>query len=366
MALGQAPALHLYRKTSYGPCDEARAIMLAAQGAQFSCELSPVALGTKLLGLVYGDRRGNVYFSYDLANGFPGGYYDIAKAFNNGQTAPGFFMILSSSQSAVYAWADCWNVLAGSAALAYTGTAQTARQFTDSDTGAIQHGGDQAPARKYILDYTVKDRSTGNTPGVMLWLYDRVLSYDESSWAAGTHTMTNTLTAQRWTTSGFGSLRTTLTCSLTGGDGTDTHVTALSYTKQDGTSGQAMPTTFAMKLKNNSSSPLSSGIPADVLLFENSGDQHALGAFLPLAPGDQGMNSIESYTIDVTNTGTLCFAMVKPLLMMVVPDAGEANTVDCWRDRFAPTLIPDGACLSFLLFQNEIGIVDGNINFVWN
>ena len=319
--------------------------------------------GERVVGSVMDDGRGGAYyFKQDMA-GFPGGYFDVITAVQAGKTYYSANIIDSSSNTVINSWSDTWVSQAGSAPLAYSGAAQTARQFTDNSIGALPHGGNVSPAQKYLLAYTLGNRSTGPTPGCVMWLYDRVLSYDECPIAAASTTMTNTLTAQRWVGTGLPGLRTVLTSSQTATGVTASNLSVMTYTDELNVAGNLVP--YALPI-NASSTAISTARFADVLTWSSATSGQNYGPFLPCAAGDGGQKSIQNYTCTAANTGTMCFALIRPRMMMVVPDAGLLQSVDCIRDRFAFLRVYDGACLGFLSFQGETGILTTNLTFVYN
>lgn len=343
--------------------------MRAAEAVRWTEELAPVWFGRRIIGSVYGARDGSVYGttrdSMEFA-GFPNGYADVVAAIRNGQFSYGLFKIGISQSSDRY-WTDFWPLQASSLAHAYSGTALTARQFTDASDGAIYHGGNVSPALKHVVGYTNTCVAT-NTPGPVIWLTDRVLSYDKNTIASTTQTMTNTLTAQRWVGTGLPGLRACFTCATIVTGATASNFTGISYTNEASVSGRAVPlTNRQIDVKTSCADPTVAGTPNDSL-YTSVSLAEALGPFFPLAPGDIGVSSIQSYIMSAANTGTTCFALVRPLVQMVAAAPGVGIDIDGVMDRLILRRVYDGACLGLLHFDRTqtSATIAGTVEFAWN
>ena len=368
--LGISPALHLLPKSLYGPVDEAREVTRAANAVRWTEEITPVWFGCRQVACVYGDRYGQCWImpanTLNFA-GFPNGYFDILTAARNGQNPQGTFKLSSSGGTNISGnmWSDTWSVLAGGSP-GYSGTTLTARQFTDASIGAIQHGGNVSPAIKALIGYNISS-SNGLSPGPLLWLYDRVISYDECTIAATTQTMTNSLTAQRWVGSGLPAMRLLITSGITGSGATASHWTSIIYANDAGTGGSTVPLTSEIDCLTTSSA-VSSTHYADIMISDATSGAQWPGPFTPLQTADIGVSSVTSYVLSAANTGTLCYALVRPLLMIVGPQAGIANTVDAVHERFSLARIFDGSCLGILEYAetSDSGAYSGSFSFAYN
>ncbi len=367
-----SPALHILPKTIYGPCDEARAFMMAANGVRFTEELAPVMYGRKLIGSVYGDCYGNVYGTRENAldlMGFPGGYADVLTAIRAGKTSFGMFTIIANGGINSNCWLDTWNTLAVSQASAYSGTALTARQFDNTSDGAIYLGTAVSSATRHLIGATI-NQSTGATGsgGYMFWIYDRVLSYDNCAVANTTQTMTNTLTAQRWTGAGYPGLRITCTSATTALGVTASHWTSIIYANQGGTGSKNVP--LNTQLDTYTSTVASNSIPAAVLIQNVASGIFDVGPFFALNKGDIGVSSITSYVFSAANTGNLCYALLRPLVMFVGPPTSNVAIHDFVRDRLILSRVYDTSCIGMLIYNpdnnNSTATFTGNLQFAWS
>lgn len=365
----RSPAIHLLPKTLYGPCDESRALVKAARGVRWTEEISPVFFGNKIIGSVFGDRHGKVYASkinaLDLM-GFPNGYTDVLTAVRAGKTAVGKFTVVASGGIASNVWASTWNCLASSQANAYSGTASTARQFTNTSDGAIYSGEAVSSATKHLSSVQASMSTGPATYGHMYWIYDRVLSYDKCPVANTTTTMTNSLTAQRWTGSGYPGLRICLTEATVTLGATASRFTGLVYANEIGTGSKNVPLSTQIDLLT--ASPVSASFPSPIL-SNNIASVGDIGPFLPLGVGDIGVSSITSYIQSATNTGDLCFSLIRPLVMFVGPPSGNVIEHDFLRERLVLPRIYDTTCVGMLLYAGDNSGVTftltGNLNYVW-
>jgi hypothetical protein len=369
--VGTSPALHILPKSIYGACDEARALMRAARAVRYTEELAPVMYGRKLIGSVYGDRYGRVFATKENAldlMGFPGGYVEIVDAIRAGKTTFGIFMVLANGGIGSNLWADLWNTQGTSLANSYSGTANTARQFDNTSDGRIYIGEAVSPATKHLVGASMA-QGTGNTTGMMFWVYDRVLSYDKCTISNATQTMTNTLTAQRWTGSGFPGLRILCTLATTATGVTASHWTSIIYANEVSTAGKTVPLNLQLDMPA-SSGPPSNSFPAPVIAQNLASAIFDVGPFFALNKGDIGVSSLTSYVFSAANTGDLCYALVRPLVMFVGPPTNNVATYDFVRERLVLSRIYDTSCLSLMMYDADnnasTATYTGNLQFAWN
>ena len=365
----QAPSLHVLKKTLYGPCDEARALTKAARAVRYTEEIAPVFFGNKIIGSVFGDRYGNVYVSKINAldfMGFPNGYADIITAVRNGQSSAMQFTVVANGGFTSNVWSDIWNTQASSQANAYSGTAITARQFTNTSDGALNIGDPVSTKTKHLIG-AGGNMSGGNSPGLMMWVYDRVLSYDKCTIALSTQTMTNTLTAQRWTGSGFPGLRIMLTGATVALGATASRLTGLVYANEVSVGSKNVPLTTQIDVTANT---ISNSVPCAVLKTNVANSAFDLGPFLPLNKGDIGASSITSYIFSAANTGDLCYALIRPLVMWVGPTSGNAVEVNFVKERLVLPRVYDTSCIGMLCYASDNSAttftLTGTLNYAWN
>lgn len=123
------------------------------------------------------------------------------------------------------------------------------------------------------------------------------------------------------------------------------NLTASSYTNAAGTAGRAFTGSPTM------------GAAADayagrVLHSGNAAGRY--GPFLPLAGGDTGIASIQSFTLSggtaYTGSGVLALAIMRPLLDISVPVTGMWSERDLVNQLPSMPRVMDGACLAWMLF----------------
>lgn len=365
-----APFLHIDKKSTHGPCDEARAFRLAIYAARGNEYPMPIKFGRKNLGYVGGVAGTDLVWHIPEKH-MPLDAYGFPTLANlKSQRAAGFTWSQTwyklSSAFATNNWLDLWNASGTNdpPAGTYTGTAFTARQFTDTTTGAIKHGGNVSPLQKHIsyLSFEAMDASANN---LVYILYDRVLTYELCTFTAGTsQAMTNTLPALRYISAGQPGMQIVATCQAATGT-TASNLTALSYTDNSGTSGNSIQTTSTLAIQTSVSAAGGSSSSALVCCPNFVSNN---GLFLPLAPGDLGVQSIQSYTTSAANTGSLCYVLAYPLAYMVTPATQTLCEKDMLYNHMLPSRIYDGACLSFFVFcgPNSNGsTMTGRIETVW-
>ncbi len=344
--------------------------MRAARAARGTQEVTPVFFGKRVVGTVYGELDGRVHVSpRDLRNlmGFPGGYAEIVAAMRAGKQATGVFYLNGNNGFPQDRWGDLWPIQAGTAALGYTGTAKTARQFDSTTVGAFYHGGDVSPATKYAVSMSL---GMSVTSGWMLWLYDRVLSYDECTITNATQTMTNTLTAQRWVGTGLPGLRFAPTMSLTDLGATVGAWNTVTYTNEASVGTRTSPFGVTWSYPVNQNAPSGATGVVSACTCYDATNFFDLGPFLPLQTSDIGMASMTDFKFTANNTGTICYAGIRPLAMIVGPPLGSTKIVNFARDQLLLPRIYDGACLGFLVYSADNtgvnGAWTGHLDFAWN
>lgn len=165
-----------------------------------------------------------------------------------------------------------------------------------------------------------------------------VVSYTDAG--TGTHTMT--IQMPRYA-SGVGcqAAFVTVTQPTAGGP----NLTASSYTNSAGTAGRAFPGTPSM-------GATADAYAARVIHSGNATGRY--GPFLPLAGGDTGIASIQSFTFSggtaYTGSGVLALCIMRPLLDLPVPVSGMWSERDLVNQLPSLPQVQDGACLSWMLF----------------
>lgn len=371
-------AVHTDSKSTFHPSRVSLALDRAAAGMVGIDEILPVVWNGRVLGHMWGHRDSNMV-GFRQWCGFSN-YDDVISEVTGGKRHASYFSRYISSNATQYAWVDmfCNAIGQGFSAGAFSGTAHTARQFTDTTTGSIPHGGDVSTDTKHLATFELGQLhpSTGQPTAVIV--YDRVLSYDQCALPDKTtstenRTLTNTLTAQRYCSAGQAGLRPMIVQE--NNSVTDYgNVTAMSYTNQAGTAGQALPNAILTSVS------VSAGSIGNPLMGPYANTSAAApfitrGPFLPLATGDQGMRSIQSYTITCnTATGfgtftTACLALVRPLVACPVLDRDKFMTMETLTGVAGLPRVYDGACLNTLAQWNintgaQSGFY-GKMDFIW-
>lgn len=350
-----APAvIGLKKKSLYSSTEERIALKLAINAARGVDRTLPVIFGNRIIAWVRGKQFSDIVQVAPIA--------DLNTMINAatvlGQKVSEPFCQISSQGLTVNAWYDYFPCGPGGGT--YTGTALTARQFTDTSTGALAHGGNVSPAIKTL---TSAWAMTNNVGGVLM-LYDRVLAYEACTINGALQSMTNTLVAQRYATNVDIGLQ--IMCTTQTVPGAANNVSALIYTDQTGNTAQSAPVSSPVWTLNTTVVTPSNMIPAQaVLRYANGATSDIL--FLPLRAGDSGVQKIESFTTSASTTGTICFSLVHPIAYFPMPSAGVAGQYDLLRQLATLERIYDGAALYFAInaSNSSSANIQGALDFVW-
>lgn len=260
-------------------------------------------------------------------------------------------------------WADLWPVGGLPPPGDYSGTADTARQFTNATTGAFMIGTQVSPATKHVVGWEVGlDSGTVNT-NVMGWLYDRVLTYDGAIISNAVRTMDNTLAAQRWIDAGMPGLfimPTITTASALGA--TASNLTQLTYVNQAGTPTQVIPTTSTLAWQANAAAA-STSEAAQVVCPHDAGGNISYSPFLPLAAGDSGVWSIVNYQSSANNTGNVCFVLAKPIVPIFSRALGTYQKIDFSHAMLTMSRIYDDSCINACMGRILGTVTQWHMNF---
>lgn len=160
---------------------------------------------------------------------------------------------------------------------------------------------------------------------------------------AGTPTTTMTIQMPRYA-KGVGCLAAFVVGTAPTGGGPN--LSASSYTNSAATAGRAFTGSPTM------------GVAADAYagrILHSGNAAGRYGPFLPLASGDQGVASVESFTFSggtaYTGSGVLGLAIMKPLLDLALPVSGMWSERDLVNQLPSFPQVQDGACLAWLLFS---------------
>jgi hypothetical protein len=181
-----------------------------------------------------------------------------------------------------------------------------------------------------------------------------VVAYTDAG--TGTHTMTVYL-GERAPSEGAG-VQAFLTPSVALGAGTP-NIT-LTYTDAAGNAGNTTPATLP---QSNATAPIGQ--------IEYSGTGAGkYGPFVPLAAGDSGIRTIQTFQYSVTHTsGTTNIVLCRPLLTLPMTTVGVAAERDLLNQLPSLPRVYDGACLVWLMYAGAATPVSsafyGHLDFAW-
>lgn len=232
----------------------------------------------------------------------------------------------------------------------YTGDEKTATRFI-ADRG-FYHGGNVSPQTKHLRKITVLANNAGWVPAA-LTICDYLLFYpliDMDS--TDEQALTNTLTLPRYTT-GLG-VRAFLVA-------TNPYIGGMTffieYTNSDGVTGR-----ISRIMTSNTNTYIGTVVHSGVATGMH-------GTFINLAPGDQGIRSVEKVTFLNPNGGLATLVLCAPLANVYMREITQFNEWDFLTMKTGMPRIYDGAYLGMLAAVN--GSVSGQIltgffETVWN
>ena len=223
--------------------------------------------------------------------------------------------------------------------------------------GALYHGGNVSPKTKHILNAEVHSVTATWNPAVWL-LVDQLMCYPYIDMNSNTEqTLINNNTLPRYT-DGVG-VKAYLAPSTT--LGAVAHTISIKYTNTLDATNKLLPVTVAGTTSCALSRIDHSGIVAN-----------NYAPFLPLAPGDLGMKSIQNITISAA-TGSVNYAtlvMCKPLMNLPCTTAAVASERDLMNQLPSLPRVYDGANLQWLCYLGGALVAStsqayGSIDFCW-
>lgn len=277
-------------------------------------------------------------------------------------------------------WRNDWNKITGAAAYtagrwydmsalagtpianAWPGTALT-YVACDESTGngtqifGLRHGGNVSTDTKHVLNVAAVTGVATGVPSVLM-LVDMCGYWNGIS--------LNSAVAQ--TLSGTPSLRYTNGVGVraymlpySGTVGATAHNVNISYTDQDGNTGNTLPVTVACTASAITPHITHSGTAAN-----------NYGPFLPLANGDYGIRNVASVTMSASSVGTSPLAalvLARPILTLPLTTVSVGAERDLMNQLPSLPKIPDGACLTWLLFSGAAVAAStnfyGSVDFGW-
>lgn len=256
-------------------------------------------------------------------------------------------------------WYD-FSPLAGTpVANAWAGTALNWRACDEATGNGTQifgmyHGGNVSTDTKHALNVAAVTAVATGVPGVLMLV-------DMCGYFPGINM--NLATAQNLV--GTPSLRYTNGVGvraylvITAASGATAHNVAMSYTDQDGNTGNTLPVTVACTASAIAGHITHSGTAAN-----------NYGPFLPLASGDYGIRNVASVTISAASgAGTAALVLARPILQIPLTTVSVASERDLLNQLPSLPKIPDGACLTWLYFAGAATAAStnfyGSVEFGW-
>lgn len=223
---------------------------------------------------------------------------------------------------------------------AWAGTSLTYTPCDESTGNGTQifgmrHGGNVSSETKHLLNASA---ITGVATGVP----SQLMLVDMCGYWPGINM--NTLSVQNL--SGTPTLRYSNGVGVRAGlvivtsSGASAHNLAISYTDQDGNTGQTLPVTVSCTASAITPHITHSGTAAN-----------NYGPFLPLASGDYGIRNVASVTLSAASgSGTAALVLYKPIMTIPLTTVSVASERDFLNQIPSLPQIQDGACLTWLLF----------------
>ena len=229
------------------------------------------------------------------------------------------------------------------------------RALYDTDGMGMWHGGNVSPDTKHIVNIGAFGNTATSVPSV-LQLVD-VLGYYPITTVTTTtaQTLNNTVTLPRYA-DGAG-VRAYLVARGTMGVGTPT--IQISYTNEKGVAGRVVPVTLTA---------VTTAFTGHIVHSDPTANHY--GAFIPLASGDSGIQSIQSITLSATMTsGSLALVVCRPLTSLPITVLGVQSERNLLNQLPSLPRVYDGANLNFLLFTGGAyapgGSISGYVETCW-
>ena len=249
----------------------------------------------------------------------------------------------------------------GADAVLGTGTNLAFQSLSDATANAtgIPHGGNVGAGSgfKHILNASAFTAAATSCPNILM-LVDLLGFYPITTCTVTTaQTLNNTVTLPRYTT-GAG-VQAFVTPSTVMGAGTPN--ISIGYTNSAGVAGKATPATLPIGM---------TAAPVTSIVYSGTGIGK-VGPFMPLAAGDAGIRSVQSFTLSATYTsGVLNLVLCKPLLTLPITTLGVAAERDLVNQLPSLPKVYDGACLSWLMYAGAATPVNsalyGHLDLGWS
>jgi hypothetical protein len=280
------------------------------------------------------------------------GLDSMIAAFSAGQANKGLFQktTVNGATSAAGRWHEFFTANGIPTAGAFSGTAGVATQMTGATQGAFNVGtASVSPDTKNLVSLKIQSPTATLVPATF-YLVDYLLYYPACVVTGTPTVLNNTATLPRYT-NGEGVMAMIAVQSALGAT---QPVLTLTYTDDGGTGSNVG---LALTSPVNSA-PVST-------LFLNNGSP-----FLPLATTDNGVRSINSYTLASGTTGTVAMVLVKVLAEIDLYAINTGVMVDYVSQMPSFPKIEDNACLGLIGVPGGAmvasSVFSGTIQTVWD
>lgn len=252
-------------------------------------------------------------------------------------------------------------------ASAYSGSALTATIPTEATGWGIYHGGNVSADTKQVLNAQASFTGTTAAPGIAT-LVDVAMYYPGVDLKLTTlQTMTNGVSLTRWT-DGLG-LRTfiVVTTQSGGTPASKPRISVFNYRDQDDNDAAYSGTTLDCTTG-------AAAIPPVGKIIHAGPEANLSGIFLPLNAGDTGIKRVNTFQLSTAYTGstttTGCIVLCRPLLSIPLVAPGVPGERSFLFHAPARTIVPDGACLTWLYQANAVtaanSVFQGHLDLGWS
>lgn len=247
------------------------------------------------------------------------------------------------------------------AATIYNAGTNLAFQATSDSTagaGGIPHGGNVSADTKHIVNASAFSAAATTMPSVLM-LVDMLGFYRVTSvTTTGNQATDNTVTLPRYT-NGAGVQAFAFNNSTTA-MGAATPNLSITYTDQDGNTGNTTPATL----------PSCKTAAANGLILYSGTGSGKYGPFIPLASGDSGIRAITQINLSASYvSGTFSVGLCRPLITMPMTTIGVAAERDFLNQVPSLPRVYDGANLQWLIYHGANTPTNsafyGHIDFAW-
>ena len=235
----------------------------------------------------------------------------------------------------------------------------TAQTITGTQyANGIPHGGDVSPNVKNLLNASVFSAAATTAPAVFMLIDQLAVIPIATVTTVGAQTILGAQALPRYA-DGKG-VRAYLTPSVVMGAGTPT--VQLSYTNTADVAGRLTPASPSLPIINTTA-------PVGSLAHTGTG-AGKFGPFLPMAPGDQGIKSIQSVNFSATMTsGCMNLVLCRPIMTLPITTVGVAAERDLVNQLPSMPRIYDGANLQWLMYAGAATPINssfyGSLDTAW-